>query len=90
MIGFGVLGYLLRKFKFEMAPLVLALVLGPMMEKNLRMALLMSQGDPLTFFKRPLSAVFFGICTVLIFSVLIPGIRKKREKMQEKLGDEEV
>jgi hypothetical protein len=37
-----------------------------------------------------LSAVFIGVCTVLIFSVLIPGIHKKREKMQEKLGEEEV
>jgi putative tricarboxylic transport membrane protein len=90
MIGFGVVGYVMRKFKFEMAPLVLALVLGPMMEKNLRMALLISQGDPLTFFKRPLAAFFISVCTVLILSTMIPGIRKRREKFKEKLGDEEV
>jgi putative tricarboxylic transport membrane protein len=90
MIGFGVVGYLMRKFKFELAPLVLALVLGPMMEKNLRMALLISQGDPLTFLKRPLAATFIGVCTVLLLSAMIPGIRKRREKLKEKLGDEEV
>jgi putative tricarboxylic transport membrane protein len=90
MVGFGVVGYLMRKFKFELAPLVLALVLGPMMEKNLRMALLISQGDPLTFFKRPLAAFFIGVYTVLILSTMIPSIGMRREKFKEKLGDEEV
>lgn len=90
MIGFGVLGYFMRKFKFEMAPLVLALVLGPMMEKNLRMALLISHGDPLTFFTRPLSLLFIGVCTILIVSSMIPGIKKRRSEFKEKLGDEEI
>ncbi|MDD5171039.1 MAG: tripartite tricarboxylate transporter permease, partial [Syntrophales bacterium] len=58
MIGFGVFGYIMRKFKFEMAPLILALVLGPMMESNLRLSLLLSQGDISVFITKPLSAVF--------------------------------
>jgi putative tricarboxylic transport membrane protein len=90
MIGFGILGYLMRKFKFEMPPLILALVLGPMMESNLRLALLISQGDPTVFLRRPISAVFMIISLALILSVMIPGIRKKRSSFHEKLGDEEV
>src|SRR4030043_744873 len=49
MIGFGVFGYLARKFQFEMAPLILAIVIGPMMENNLRLALAISQGNPMMF-----------------------------------------
>ncbi len=90
MIGFGVLGYLMRKFKFEMAPLVLALVLGPMMENNLRLALLISQGNPLVFITHPISAVFITISAILIISAAIPGIKKKRSQFKEKMGDEEV
>ena len=56
MIGFGVFGYLARKFQYEMAPLVLALVLGPMMENNVRLSLVISQGDPMIFVTHPISA----------------------------------
>jgi putative tricarboxylic transport membrane protein len=90
MIGFGVLGYLMKKYKFEMPPLVLALVLGPMIESNLRLSLLMSQGDPTTFLRRPLSAAFMIVSTLLIVLAMIPGIQKKRAKLKEKLGDDEI
>jgi putative tricarboxylic transport membrane protein len=90
MIGFGVLGYLMRKFKFEMPPLVLALVLGPMIESNLRLALIISQGDPTIFLQRPLSAVFIIISTVLIVLSMVPSLQKRRAALKEKLGDEEV
>lgn len=90
MIGFGVLGYFMRKLKFEMAPLILALVLGPMMESNLRLSLLISQGDPSVFVTRPISAVFIAVSAVLIVSSLIPGIQKRRKSLKEKMGDEEV
>jgi putative tricarboxylic transport membrane protein len=90
MIGFGVLGYLMKKYKFEMPPLVLALVLGPMIESNLRLSLLMSQGDPTTFLRRPLSAAFMIVSTTLIVLAMIPGIQKKRAKLKEKLGDDEI
>ena len=56
MIGFGVFGYLARKFHFEMAPLILALVIGPMMEQNLRLSLVISQGSPWIFVEHPISA----------------------------------
>jgi putative tricarboxylic transport membrane protein len=90
MIGFGVLGYLMRKSKFEMPPLVLALVLGPMIESNLRLSLLISQGDPTTFLRRPLSAVFMIISTLLIVLSMVPSLQKRRAALKEKLGDEEV
>jgi putative tricarboxylic transport membrane protein len=90
MIGFGVLGYLMRKFKFEMPPLVLALVLGPMIESNLRLALIISQGDPTIFLRRPLSAAFMIISTLLIVLSMVPSLQKRRAALKEKLGDEEV
>lgn len=82
MIGFGVLGYMMRKFKFEMPPLILALVLGPMMESNLRLSLLLSQGDPTVFVRRPISAVFILVSAMLIVSSLIPGIQKRRARLK--------
>ncbi|MGE5842163.1 MAG: tripartite tricarboxylate transporter permease [Deltaproteobacteria bacterium] len=90
MIGFGVLGYLMRKFKFEMPPLILALVLGPMMESNLRLSLLLSQGDPTVFLRRPISAVFIAISAVLIISSVIPGIQKRKAGFKKKLAEEEA
>ena len=90
MIGFGVFGYLGRKFRFEMAPLVLALVIGPMMEQNLRLSLVISQGSPWIFFEHPISAAFISICLFLLISPLIPWIGGKRKELQEKVEGEEV
>ncbi len=90
MIGFGVFGYLARKFQFEMAPLVLAIVIGPMMENNLRLALTISQGDPWVFIQKPISAVFIVISLVLLISPFIPWLGKRREKLREKVEGEEV
>jgi putative tricarboxylic transport membrane protein len=90
MIGFGVLGYLMKKYKFDMPPLILALVLGPMIENNLRLSLLMSQGDPTTFLRRPLSAAFMAVSAVLIILSMVPGLKKRRAALKEKLGDEEL
>jgi putative tricarboxylic transport membrane protein len=69
---FGVLGYLLRRFAFEPAPLVLAFVLGPMMEVNLSKALIMfGTGNPLYFFTRPISGVLLTLAlAVLCFPLL--------------------
>ena len=71
-IFFGVLGYLMRRFAFEPAPLVLAFVLGPMMELNLSRALIMfGTGNPLYFFTRPISGVLLTLAlAVLFFPVL--------------------
>jgi len=90
MTGFGVLGYFMRKFKFEMAPLILALVLGPMMESNLRLALLLNQGDLSVFVTKPISAFFVAVSGLLILSTMIPSIRNRRSQFKEKLGEDDV
>jgi putative tricarboxylic transport membrane protein len=90
MIGFGIFGYLARKFQFEMAPLVLAIVIGPMMENNLRLALTISQGDPWIFIQKPISALFMIVSLVLLISPFIPWLGKRREKLREKVEGEEV
>ncbi|WP_157015632.1 tripartite tricarboxylate transporter permease [Mesorhizobium xinjiangense] len=65
MLLFGVVGYLLRKLDYPVAPAVLAIVLGPLAERSLRQSLLSSQGDPLIFLERPLSAIFILVAVAL-------------------------
>jgi putative tricarboxylic transport membrane protein len=81
MIAFGVVGYLMKKFEYEGAPLVLAFVLGPLMENNLRKALILSAGDFTFFFTRPISATCLVIAVFLLVSPLVPGLGKKREQI---------
>jgi putative tricarboxylic transport membrane protein len=81
---FCVVGYVLYKLGCEPAPLLLGFILGPMMEENLRRALLLSRGDWSTFTTRPLSAGLLGAAAVLILVVMLPSIRsKRREAFQE-------
>jgi len=79
MIIFGIIGYLLRKYKYDTPSLVLAFVLGPMMEASLRRSLLISNGNPFVFFQRPISAVFLFAAVVLVLSSVLPALRKKRK-----------
>jgi putative tricarboxylic transport membrane protein len=90
MIGFGVFGYLARKFQFELAPLVLAIVIGPMMENNLRLSLVISQGDAWIFIQKPISAVFILISLLLLVSPFVPWLGKRRQKLQKKVEGEQV
>jgi putative tricarboxylic transport membrane protein len=90
MIGFGIFGYLSRKFQLEMAPLILALVIGPMMENNLRLSLIIAQGNPFVFIQRPISAAFIIITLILFISPLVPWIGQRRRKLQEKVEGEEI
>ncbi len=78
MTLFGVLGYLFRKFGYEPAPLVLAFVLGPMLENNLRKALILSQGDLMTFVQRPISATCLALAALCLLFALLPGFAAKR------------
>ena len=80
MMIFGLFGYLFRKFEYEAAPLMLAFVLGPMFETNLRQSLLLSKGSFLIFFVRPISAVFVGIAIILFVTSSIPYFTKAGEK----------
>lgn len=80
MIFFGIIGYLFRKFGYEGAPLVLAFVLGPMFELNLRQSLLISKGSLLIFFSRPISAITLTFAILLLFSSFIPYFRRVKKK----------
>ncbi|MFL6652269.1 MAG: tripartite tricarboxylate transporter permease [Sulfurifustaceae bacterium] len=81
MIGFGVLGYLMRKFGYEPAPLVLAFVLGPMMENNLRKALILSEGNFDIFVSRPISLACLALAVLLLLSALLPWLNVKRKEL---------
>ena len=77
---FGVLGWIFVKLECEPAPLLLGFILGPMMEENLRRALLLSRGDWTVFATRPISAVMLGMALILLLIIVAPSIRKKREE----------
>jgi putative tricarboxylic transport membrane protein len=81
MIGFGVLGYLMRKLGYEPAPLVLAFVLGPIMENNLRKALILSDGSFSIFVGRPISLVCLLLAVLLLLSPLLPRLRARRKDL---------
>jgi len=76
---FCIVGYLLKKFDYEPAPLILAFVLGPMLEMNLRQALISSRGSFANFFTRPISTAILIIAVVLFFTPLISYILKKKK-----------
>ncbi|MBI2297090.1 MAG: tripartite tricarboxylate transporter permease, partial [Betaproteobacteria bacterium] len=78
--GMGLLGYILVKLECEPAPLILGFVLGPLMEENLRRALLISRGDPTVFFTRPISLAFMIASLVILITMIAPAIRKKKEQ----------
>jgi putative tricarboxylic transport membrane protein len=67
------------KHDFEPAPLVLGWVLGPLMEENLRRAMLLSHGDATVFFTRPISAALLSVAAALLIIAALPAIRRKRE-----------
>ena len=75
----GFLGVVFVKLECEPAPLLLGFVLGPMMEENLRRALLLSRGDPTVFVTRPLSLVMLLMAASLLLLIVLPNIRRKRE-----------
>jgi putative tricarboxylic transport membrane protein len=77
---FGALGLLFFKLECEPAPLLLGFVLGPMMEENLRRAMLLSRGDPTVFFTRPISAGMLIAAVALLLLIVAPNFRKKREE----------
>ena len=77
---FGFIGYLFIKLGMEPAPLLLGFILGPMMEENLRRALLLSRGDWTVFVTRGLSASLLLVAVILLAIVLLPSVSKKREE----------
>ncbi|MFC5498470.1 tripartite tricarboxylate transporter permease [Caenimonas terrae] len=78
--AFGVIGYLFVKLGMEPAPLLLGFILGPMMEENLRRALLLSRGDWSVFVTRGLSAGLLAAAVLLLVIVLLPAVKNKRQE----------
>lgn len=83
MLAFGVLGYILRKTGFEGAPLVLAVILGPMLENSLRQSLILSHGSFLIFVERPIAATCLAMTAILFLTAITPFVRRKREHLAQ-------
>ena len=82
MVGiFGFVGYLFYKLGCEPAPLLLGFILGPMMEEFLRRALLLSKGSPMVLVTRPISATMLVLAALVMVTVMLPALRKKREEV---------
>jgi len=87
MVFFGLVGYILRKFEYEFAPLVLGYVLGPMLERSLRQSLILSDGSFLIFINRNISAVCLLTSIILLLTPLMPSIRKRREVLTREVEE---
>jgi putative tricarboxylic transport membrane protein len=83
MITFGTAGYLMKKFGYEPAPLILAFVLGPLLEQALRQSLLMSGGSFMIFVTRPISGIALGVAFILLLSNLFPYAKKRLQRYRE-------
>jgi putative tricarboxylic transport membrane protein len=86
VLVFGLLGYVMRKTGFEPGPLILAFVLGSIMERSFRQSLLISNGDPTIFFTRPISGALMGIAALLI---ALSAFQFFRKRSRERPGDAE-
>jgi len=80
MAIFGVLGYIFVKLDCEPAPMLLAYILGPLMEEYMRRALLLSRGDPMVFLRRPISAGLLALGACAVIAAALPALSKKREE----------
>jgi TctA family transporter len=78
MAVFGLFGYLAIKLDCEPAPLILGFILGPLMEENLRRAMLLSRGDPTVFLTQPISAAFMLASVALVIAIALPNLRRRR------------
>lgn len=81
MFIFGIFGYILRKFKFELGPLILAFVLGRILERSLSQALIISSGDVSVFVTKPISAVLLGIVFLMLLAPLALMLREKKSEV---------
>lgn len=82
MLLFGIIGYLMKKFKYEAAPLILALVLSPLMENAMRQSLIISHGSFTIFFDRPIALFLLALAMLSMGSQLLPSFRKKIPKSE--------
>jgi putative tricarboxylic transport membrane protein len=86
----GVVGYVLKKFSFDPAPLVLGLVIAPILEMSLRQSLIMSDGNWLIFVTRPIAGTLMAVCAVLLVMSAISMVNARRDwraKMAAEVGE---
>lgn len=88
MTIFGGVGYLLKRFKYEAVPLILAIVLGPMMENALRRSMIIGGGNLMIFFQRPISTVLIGFALLILISAMVTG-KRIGHAIMKKGGDDE-
>ena len=83
LVALSVLGYIFIKLECEPAPLILGFILGPLMEENLRRAMLMAKGDPSVFVTRPISLTFIIITIGILIVMVAPAVRKRRAEITD-------
>lgn len=88
MMFFGIVGYALKKYDYEEAPVLLGFILGPILEQAFRQSLIISHGDPLIFFTRPIAATTIALSVALLSSTLFGIFKSARQQVVEKLDDE--
>src|SRR5262249_23484179 len=81
MALFGVLGYVLARLGCGPAPMLLAFILGPLMEEYLRRAMLLARGNPWVFLQRPISATLLGLAVLALGAVLLPAVSRTRQEV---------
>ena len=77
VLGFGIVGYAMRRTGFPATPVLLGFILGPLLEEHFRRAMLLARGDMMVFVERPISAVFLAISLAFLASVFLPGLRRR-------------
>jgi putative tricarboxylic transport membrane protein len=83
MVGFGVIGYILRKYDFPLAPIVLAVVLAPLVEYSLKQSMILSKGSIFIFFTRPIAAAFMILALISLFAPLFSAVWVRMRKEGE-------
>ncbi|MBU1334538.1 MAG: tripartite tricarboxylate transporter permease [Alphaproteobacteria bacterium] len=89
LLAFGILGYLLRRFGYPIAPVVVGLILGPMAEQQLRRALAISQGDPLVLFQSPIAITLYVLAAAAVLLPLWFRLRGKGQVLGQLASDED-
>lgn len=87
-LAFGWVGYLMRLFRFEPAPFLIGFVLGPMMEEQLRRAMLLSRGDPSVFLTRPISGTLIAITFLLLSYAIYSAAKQRRAQKKAHIASE--
>jgi putative tricarboxylic transport membrane protein len=87
MLVFGVIGYIMRRAHFPLAPLIIGMILGGVLESNFRRSLLISREGPMIFIERPISAVIIAIDVMLLIAIVVSTIRASRRTEPEEAGE---